>query len=97
MKLRPDEYKLCGSWILVGSSLVIDDVGKRIEELTSKYLTKLKTDPSGWNTLYQDSIDNRYWELIYPESELQGGGASTLQYITEEEAKNKYQYSISSE
>lgn len=93
MKLKPDEIELHGKWKLIGTSIKADTTSKRIERLISTYLIEIDEDESGWNKLYQDPDDKRYWELSYPESEIYGGGAPLLKRISLEEAKEKYQIS----
>ena len=90
MKLKPNETELRGSWKLNGSSMIADDVCKRIEILISTYLTIISEDESGWNRLYQDLEDKRYWEHSYPQSEVHGGGPSLLRNLSPQEAKEKY-------
>lgn len=90
MKLEPHDTELCGRWNLIDGKMVPDEVCTRIEALTSEYLKKIGTDPSGWDMLYQDPWDKRFWELVYLESEIQGGGPPTLRIITNEEVRKKY-------
>ncbi|KRT66821.1 MAG: hypothetical protein XU11_C0004G0073 [Candidatus Dadabacteria bacterium CSP1-2] len=89
-KLKPNEQKLVGKWLLVNNKIVGDETCERIEELIDSYLTKLATDESGWDVLYQDPKDGRYWELTYPQSELHGGGPATLTCVSQEYAFQKY-------
>ncbi|EMO88916.1 Imm27 family immunity protein [Leptospira noguchii] len=63
---------------------------ERIRYLTENYLIKIKTDPSGWDILYQDPLDKRYWEKVYLKSELHGGGPPSLIFLTFEQANKKY-------
>jgi len=44
----------------------------------------------GWSRLYLDPVDGRYWELIYPQSEIHGGGPPRLAHISADAAKIKY-------
>jgi hypothetical protein len=44
---------------------------------------------NGWNALYRDPNDCRYWELTYPEGELHGGGPPQLRCLTADEARQK--------
>lgn len=67
-----------------------DETCQRITDMTAGYLIELGRDSSGWETLYRDPHDGRFWELTYPESELQGGGPPQLRYLPEEAAKLKY-------
>lgn len=90
MKLKPKETILKGSWKLFGRTIEADSVSERIEWLITEYLIEISEDKSGWNKLYQDPDDNRYWELTYPESEVQGGGAPQLENISIQKAEKKY-------
>jgi len=90
MKLTQKEYLLKGRWIINGKSLEADSVCVRIEWLTSNYLVEVAADESGWNKLYQDPQDKRYWELSYPESEMHGGGPPQLLNISLKQAKSKF-------
>ena len=47
------------------------------------------TKPDGI-ALYRDPNDNRLWELIYPQSEMHGGGPPELRNLTFNEARQKY-------
>jgi len=89
-KLQPYEVKLIGKWKSIGDKIVGNDVCDRIEQLTENYLNKVSTDSSGWDILYQDPEDGRYWELTYPESHLHGGGPPILECISGNIARDKY-------
>lgn len=67
-----------------------DENCSRIRALCESYLIKLCADSSGWDILFQDPYDKRYWELTYPDSGIHGGGAPVLQCITDEMAISKY-------
>jgi hypothetical protein len=64
MDIKPSETVLTGQWVLQGGRLVEDDVCKRILALTKSYLVGIGRDASGWNALYRDPNDGRYWELF---------------------------------
>jgi hypothetical protein len=85
-----DEYELIGKLLLQNNRLVEDETSARINFLTNNYLKKIAISISGWEILYRDETDNRFWELIYSHSELQGGGVPTLINITKENAIIKY-------
>lgn len=93
-KLKPSEIELKGSWKMVGKAMQEDDINKRIKDLIKQYLKKITTDESGWEVLYIDPSDKRYWELTYSNSEVHGGGALNLRVISENEARRKYTFNI---
>jgi hypothetical protein len=88
--IKPSETVLTGRWILKGGRPVVDNVCERILALTESYLVELGRDASGWNALYRDPNDERYWELSYPQSELHGGGPPQLSCLTADDARQKY-------
>lgn len=90
MKLRPTEADLTGQWAMINGRMLADDTCARIDWLINQGLTKIATDASGWQILYQDPGDGRYWELTYPQSEMHGGGPPRLHYLSDEQAENKY-------
>lgn len=93
-KLQTHEVKLQATLKHNGFEMQNDAIGERIQFLISNYLIEIATDSSGWFKLFRDPTDNRYWELSYPESELQGGGAALLVYISERDAKAKYSFPL---
>jgi hypothetical protein len=90
MQLSNKNEKLIGKWIYENGSVRKDEVSEQIEWLIYHQLKRIATDKSGWDVLYVDPFDNRLWELIYPESEMQGGGPPSLICISKEEANKKY-------
>jgi Immunity protein 27 len=94
VKLRPDETDLLGKWQIVGGEVVADDTCKRIQHLISSYLIQAAIDKSGWEKLFKDPQDGRYWELTYPQGEMHGGGPPRLTCLSLEQAKSKYGDSI---
>jgi hypothetical protein len=90
IEIKPEETLLAGQWMFEGGRVVGDDVCERIRLLIDSYLSKIANDVSGWNTLYVDPRDGRYWELIYPQGELQGGGPAQLRCLTTDEAEQRY-------
>jgi hypothetical protein len=85
-----DERQLKGGYDYASGHPEKDGVWERIDDLTTTYLRKLGSDPSGWDTLFQDPQDGRYWELVFPDSEYHGGGPPLLRSITTSEAVEKY-------
>lgn len=90
MKLSPDEVLLDGTWERVDGQVRGDTVTQRIRALVKSALTKVGTDASGWDTLYRDPQDGRYWELTYPHGHMHGGGPPRLAAMSREEARKKY-------
>lgn len=90
MKLKPDETDLLGKWLVVDGNVIADVNSERINALVEQYLEKVTADASGWDTLYRDPVDGRYWELTYPESSWHGGGPPRLTYLSYEQARAKY-------
>jgi hypothetical protein len=88
--LKPTETILTGQWVLKGGRPVADDVCKRILALTRSQLVEIGRDASGWNTLYRDPTDGRYWELVYPQGEPQGGGPPELRWLTTDQVRQMY-------
>ena len=87
MKLRPNESDLIGQWRFEGDKIIVDATCKRIEHLITEELQEIARDPSGWDVLYIDPNDSRFWELTYPQSEMHGGGPPRLRYLPPDEAK----------
>lgn len=94
MELQPSESKLQGNWIFENNEIKKDVTALRIDYLKDNYLIKIGTDVTGWDILYQDPLDQRYWELVYPNSEMQGGGPPLLQHISIDMVKNKYHIDV---
>jgi len=92
MALKPEEKELIGNWVVQSGRVVGDDVEQRIGELVDQYLEKVAVSPAsgGWDTLYRDPQDGRYWELTYPRSEMHGGGPRQLTVLSLEAAEEKY-------
>ena len=53
-------------------------------------LVKVKTDESGWVTIYLHKTTNQYWVQTYPNSEMHGGGQPKLEQIAAAVAKKKF-------
>ncbi len=88
VKLRPEETDLLGGWTMVEGKVVGDPTTQRIKELVAHHLVEIAQ--GGWDTLYLDPQDGRYWELIYPQSHLHGGGPPRLTVLSSSQARAKY-------
>ena len=84
------EYEIQGKWENINDKLVEDDNCCRIRSLIKNRLVKICSDSSGWDVLYKDPADGRYWELIYQNSEMSGGGPPTLRHLSKTDANAKY-------
>jgi len=89
-RLTPAITELSGKWMTQGKALIADQTCRRIEELITNFLKRIAVSKDGWEILYKDPTDGRYWELTYPNSERQGGGPPKLTVISSEEAEFKY-------
>jgi hypothetical protein len=90
LKLLPHETDLIGGYTAVGTTLVADNVTRRIEYLTKSELKLVGPSPDGWDLLFRDPQDGRYWERTYPQSHLQGGGAPRLTLVGKDQIRVKY-------
>ena len=77
MNINKNEVIITGKWLFQNNQIVGDENCIRIEYLIENYLIELGLNDGGWEILYQDPKDFRYWELTYPHGELQGGGPAT--------------------
>jgi Immunity protein 27 len=85
-----DKSELLGSWVLSDGRMVGDQTSDLIIELTEKRFRRIALAPSGWETLYQDPEDGRFWELHFPYGGMQGGGPAALRVLGVEAAALKY-------
>ena|ERR1700760_563278 len=92
MDLKPHETDLVGGWIFDGKHVSADPVQSRIYYLITHSLEQVAVSPEsgGWETLYRDPSDGRFWERTYPQSELHGGGPMRLINISAADAVKKY-------
>ena len=92
MKLSPHERVLTGRWVDVDGELRPDATCERIEQLVRGHLIEVAVSPQWgtWETLFRDPDDGRYWERVYPQGHLHGGGPPQLQVIEQAEAMRKY-------
>ena len=90
MPIDPHETSIRGEWQFVDGRMVADPSLLRIRALIDTELEKIGNTSGGWETLYRDRRDGRFWELFYPQGEMQGGGPESLQFIDSAEAAHKY-------
>lgn len=93
-KLQTKETELIGAR-LTGDRMDIDaKTCERIDWLLNNALDIFGygEESGGWDKLYRDPADGRFWLLTYPFSEMHGGGPPTLRHLalTENEARARY-------
>ena len=88
--LEKHETELIGNWVNDGKRLVEDEVCIRINWLLLNSLKEITKDESGWDTLYMDPNDKRYWELTYQQSQMHGGGPPSLTNLSIDDVYKKY-------
>jgi|GEM_PF-527504 len=86
--LKPDETDLRCEWNFVAGKMIGNDVCDRIAFLIKHHLKKVAG--GGWETLYVDPNDSRYWERTYRKGEMHGGGLPRLAVLSKEQAEAKY-------
>ena len=93
-KLQPQETELVGEWISGPAGVKGNEACDRIEWLVSGVLRYVGVDEKsgGWDKLYTDPDDGRYWLLTYPMSHVHGGGPPKLTCLrlSESEVKEKF-------
>ena len=94
MNIDSTENKICGNWIIEHGKPVADAISERIYYLINNVLIEIARSDDGWSVLYFDKNDGRYWELYYPDSNLNGGGAPCLEHISRNSAIEKYKISV---
>jgi hypothetical protein len=88
--LGPDERELVGAWLDRNGRRELDEVDRRIFWLVTRRLVPRGIAHVGWEQLYQDPRDGRYWELTFPEGSLHGGGPRRRGTVAALVAREKY-------
>jgi hypothetical protein len=90
--LGPDEAELTGVWRFQAGRITADATCERIHWLIEHVLRKVADSPGpgAWETLFQDPNDGRYWERVYPQSEMHGGGPPRVKALAVDEAQRRY-------
>jgi len=89
--IAANETAIVGHWVMHDGKIVGDEACARIEQLTA-HLRRIASDATGWNTLYQDPDDERFWLLTYPQGEMQGGGPPELRCLSTEDAHKVFRF-----
>ena len=88
--LGAEETRLDGASLDAPAATTGDAVDRRIFWLVRHSLRKCAIANGGWDQLYVDPRDGRYWELTFPQGSLHGGGPRRLMHLAREEAERKY-------
>lgn len=90
--IDPSELEIIGRWTFENGVVLTDEDCIRIDKLIREYLVEVAVNPhgEGWAVLFRDPADGRYWEQVFLESELHGGGPPSMLCIDVERAGEKY-------
>lgn len=94
MSIGPHAIEIIGSWTLVNGRMTDDEASRRVRSLIETELLYVSTSRDGWEKLYRDARDGRYWELTYPHGEMEGGGPQALFAISSEAVRQKYDFNF---
>ena len=94
--IKPHETQIIGRWVVQDGHPVGDESCQRIEYLTRRFLKGVDISADGWDLLYQDRTDGRYWELTYQMTGAPGGGPPSLIALNPEQAGRKYRLKCNS-
>jgi hypothetical protein len=89
-ELAPEETELKGEWYEAEQGIGADPVEHRIRWLIAHRLEGLGTAEGGWDWLFRDPRDGRYWELTFPTGSIHGSGPRRLAVIPVARASEKY-------
>ncbi len=90
MNIRLDETLIQGAWFMQNGQVVSDASEKRIRALIESDLKRVASTAGGWEILFRDPSDGRFWELFHPHSEMHGGGPLSLRVLDARDAASKY-------
>ena len=90
MCIDQNETEILGTWEMKAGRMIEDETCRRIRSLVGAKLQQVAVSKDGWEKLYRDPRDGRYWELFYPQSELHGGGPPALRVASLETVQQKY-------
>lgn len=74
MPSENEEDLIRGGWERVGDRMVPDASLLRIRDFITTELEKIADCAGGWETLFRNPVDGRFWERYYPLGEMHGGG-----------------------
>ena len=88
--LAPDEHLLVGAWVEHETRTTHDQVDGRILWLVTRRLVACGHAGDGWDQLYRDPRDGRFWELTFPHGSVLSGGPRRLEWVDARVARDKY-------
>lgn len=89
-EIHADEVEIRGLWFADGGRMTSDDACKRVQRLTAEYLQEVARAKRGWEKLYRDPVDGRYWEISYPFGGGQAAGPATLRCVELAAVQERY-------
>lgn len=95
MPSQNEEILIRGGWERVGDRMVPDASLLRIRDFIATELEKIAECAGGWETLFRNRFDGRFWERFYPLGEMHGGGPESLRRIDVIAAEQKYKVRLS--
>jgi hypothetical protein len=84
LRIGPEEEEL------IGGGFSDNTLDQRIARLTAGFLQRIAATNGGWDVLFQDPQDGRYWEMTHPHSEMHGGGPVHCATLPIRVAREKY-------
>ena len=90
MSINPNETLIVGSWVMAGGRMIADSEVQHIRTLVADELERVAIAPSGWESLYKNPRDGRYWEMFFPHSEMHGGDPEALRVVDLRSVQEKY-------
>jgi hypothetical protein len=90
MRLEQCETELMGKWVVKDGHVEGDVTENRISWLTRNALRRIAFTSAGYDILYQDPGDGRYWELTFPHPQGFGVGPQKLSHLEKQSAVKKY-------
>jgi hypothetical protein len=66
-------------WVVRDSKMIAEGDAKTINELLQTKLVEIRK--GNWATLYRHKDTEKLWDLVYPQSEMHGGGPRRLRRL----------------
>jgi Immunity protein 27 len=82
----PFPAELNDIWVLRDGKMVAEGDAKAIDALLETSLVELKT--ANWAILYRHKDTAELWQLVYPQSEMHGGGPRRLRRLDQGDPEN---------